>query len=67
MDLAAKREYECRLPFCCLLVALSLFVCATASIGQAAGGCDSPGLSQAELNECYSNAYKKADAELNVL
>jgi uncharacterized protein YecT (DUF1311 family) len=26
-----------------------------------------PGLSQAELNECYGNAYKKADAELNVL
>jgi len=26
-----------------------------------------PGLSQAELNQCYGNAYKKADAELNVL
>jgi uncharacterized protein YecT (DUF1311 family) len=52
---------------CCLLVALSLFVGGTASIAKAADGCDSPGLSQAELNECYGNAYKKADAELNVL
>ena len=33
----------------------------------AADGCDAPGLSQAELNDCYGNAYKKADAELNVL
>ena len=53
--------------FYCLLVALSLFAGATASTAQAADGCDAPGLSQAELNECYGNAYKKADAELNVL
>ena len=53
--------------FCWLLVALSLFVGATALTAQAADGCDAPGLSQAELNECYGNAYKKADAELNVL
>ena len=56
-----------RVALCCLLVAPSLIVGATASIAQAAGGCDAPGLSQAELNECYGNAYKKADAELNVL
>jgi uncharacterized protein YecT (DUF1311 family) len=56
-----------RVAFCCLLVALSLFVGATASIVQAADDCDAPGLSQAELNECYGNAYKKIDAELNVL
>ena len=53
--------------FYCLLVALSLFAGATASTARAADGCDAPGLSQAELNECYGNAYKKADAELNVL
>jgi uncharacterized protein YecT (DUF1311 family) len=53
--------------FCWLLVALSLFAGATASTARAADGCDAPGLSQAELNECYGNAYKKADAELNVL
>ena len=53
--------------FCRLLVALSVFAGATASTAQAADGCDAPGLSQAELNECYGNAYKKADAELNVL
>ena len=53
--------------FCWLLVALSLFAGATASTAQAADGCDAPGLSQAELNDCYGNAYKKADAELNVL
>lgn len=50
---------------CCLLVALSLI--ASAAIAQAAEGCDAPDLSQAELNECYGNAYKKADAQLNVL
>ena len=56
-----------RVAFCCLFAALSLIVGATASIARAADGCDAPGLSQAELNECYCNAYKKADAELNVL
>jgi len=56
-----------RVAFCCLFAALSLIVGATASTAQAADGCDAPGLSQAELNECYGNAYKKADAELNVL
>ena len=53
--------------FYCLLVALSLFVGATASTAQAADGCDALGLSQAGLNDCYGNAYKEADAELNVL
>src|SRR5262249_47342290 len=33
----------------------------------AAAGCNTPELSQADLNECYGNAYKKADAELNAL
>ena len=56
-----------RVSLCRSLVALSLIVGATASIAQAAGACDSPDLSQAELNECYGNAYKRADAELNVL
>ena len=56
-----------RVALCCLLVALSLIGGATASVARAAGECDSPGLSQAELNECYGNAYKKADAELNIL
>src|SRR5215472_12355064 len=55
-----------RVAFCCLLVGLSLIAGATASVLQAAESCDSPGLSQAELNECYGNAYKEADAELNV-
>jgi uncharacterized protein YecT (DUF1311 family) len=50
-----------------LLVAVSLIAGATASIAQAAEGCDAPGLSQGEVNDCYGNAYKMADAELNVL
>jgi uncharacterized protein YecT (DUF1311 family) len=53
--------------FCWLLLALSLFVGATASIAKAADRFETPGLSQAELNECYGNVYKKDDAELNVL
>ena len=56
-----------RTAFCCLLVGLSLIAGATASVLQAAESSDAPGLSQAELNECYGNAYKEADAELNVL
>jgi uncharacterized protein YecT (DUF1311 family) len=40
---------------------------AGASIAQADEDCDARGLSQAELNDCYGDAYKKADAELNVL
>jgi uncharacterized protein YecT (DUF1311 family) len=56
-----------RVAFCCLLVALSLIAGATASRAQAAEGCDAPGLSQAELNDCYGNVFKKDDAELNVL
>src|SRR5215472_18473148 len=55
-----------RVAFCCLLVGLSLIAGATASVLQAAESCDAPGLSQAELNECFGNAYKEADAELNV-
>ena len=51
--------------FCCVFVAFSLI--AGASIARAAEDCEAPGLSQAELNDCYGNAYKKADAELNVL
>jgi uncharacterized protein YecT (DUF1311 family) len=50
---------------CCLLVALSLIV--GAAIAQAAEDCDAPGLSQAELSNCYGNMYMKADAQLNVL
>ena len=50
---------------CCVLVAFSLI--AGASIAQADEDCDARGLSQAELNDCYGDAYKKADAELNVL
>ena len=49
---------------CCLLVAFSV---AGSSIAQAAEGCDVPGLNQSELNDCYGNAYKKGDSELNVL
>jgi uncharacterized protein YecT (DUF1311 family) len=56
-----------RVAFCCLFVSLSLIAAATASIAQAAEGCDAPGLSQAELNECYGNGYKKVDVELNAL
>ncbi len=56
-----------RVAFCCLLVALSLIAEATALRAQAAEGCDAPGLSRAELNDCYGNVFKKADAELNVL
>ena len=51
--------------FCCVLVAFSLI--AGASIAQADEDCEAPGLSQAALNNCYGDAYKKADAELNVL
>jgi uncharacterized protein YecT (DUF1311 family) len=29
----------------------------------AAEGCDTPGKSQVELNDCYGNAHKKVDAE----
>lgn len=53
--------------FCYFLVGLSLIAGATASVVQAAESCDVLSLSQAELNECYGNAYKKTDAELNVL
>ena len=56
-----------RVAFCWLLVVLSLIAGATTSIAQTAKGCDAPGLSQAELNDCYGNVYKKPDAELNVL
>ena len=56
-----------RVAFCCLLLALSLIAGAIASSAQAAEGCDVPGLSQAELNDCYGNVFKKPDAELNVL
>ena len=56
-----------RVAFCCLLVALSLIAGAIASSTQAAEDCDAPGLSQAELNDCFGNVFKKADAELNVL
>ena len=56
-----------RVALCRLLVGLSLIAGAIASVLQAAESCDAPGLSQAELNECYGNAYKEADAELNVL
>jgi uncharacterized protein YecT (DUF1311 family) len=48
-----------------LLVAFSLI--AGASIAQADEDCEAPGLSQAALNNCYGDAYKKADVELNVL
>jgi len=33
----------------------------------AAESCDTGSSSQADLNECYGNAYKKSDAELNSL
>ena len=56
-----------RVAFCCPVVALSLIAGATASIAQAAEGCDALGLSQTDVNECYANAYKRVDAELNVL
>ena len=56
-----------RVALCRLLVGLSLIAGATASVLQAAESCDAPGLSQAELNECYANAYNEADVELNVL
>lgn len=56
-----------RVAFRCLLVAVSLIAGAIASSAQAAEGCDAPGLSQAELNDCYGNVFKKTDAELNVL
>jgi uncharacterized protein YecT (DUF1311 family) len=56
-----------RVAFCSLLVGPSLIAGATASVVQAAESCDPPGLSQAELNECYANAYNEADVELNVL
>jgi uncharacterized protein YecT (DUF1311 family) len=57
-----------RIVFCCCLgVVLSLIAGGNASVARAAAGCNTPGLSQADLNECYGNAYKKADAELNAL
>jgi uncharacterized protein YecT (DUF1311 family) len=51
--------------FCCVLVALWLI--AGASVARADEDCEAPGLSQAALNNCYGDAYKKADAELNAL
>lgn len=56
-----------RIALCCLLVAAALFGSAPAAIADAAEACDAAGRSQAELNECYGNAYKKTDAELNAL
>jgi len=41
-----------RVALCRLLVGLSLIAGAIASVLQAAESCDTPGLSQAELNEC---------------
>jgi uncharacterized protein YecT (DUF1311 family) len=56
-----------RIAFACLFVAVLLVAGVPASIAHAAEGCDIPGKSQAELNDCYGNVYKKADAELNGL
>jgi len=50
----------------CLLVVAPLMVGAPVAIAVAAQGCN-PNQSQAELNECYGAAYKKTDAELNLL
>jgi uncharacterized protein YecT (DUF1311 family) len=38
---------------------------APASIVRPAEDCDAPNRSRAELNDCYGNAYKASDAELN--
>jgi uncharacterized protein YecT (DUF1311 family) len=56
-----------RVAFSCLLVALSLLASPPASIAQADEACDTPHSSQAELNDCFGNAYKKSDAQLNGL
>jgi uncharacterized protein YecT (DUF1311 family) len=48
-----------------LLVALSLI--AGAAIAQEAEDCAAPGLDQVEMNICFDNEYKKADAQLNVV
>jgi uncharacterized protein YecT (DUF1311 family) len=53
--------------FACLFVAVLLVGGVPASIAHAAEACDTPDASQADLNDCYGNAYKKADAELNGL
>src|SRR5215813_4664708 len=68
MDLIAKQQNATRMGILvCLLVGLSLVAGATASVVLAAESCDAAGLSQAELNECYANAYNEADVEHNVL
>ncbi len=55
-----------RIVIFCVLVAAPLIAGLAAPSALAADDCN-PNLSQAELNNCYGNMYKRADAELNAL
>ena len=50
-----------------LLLLTVLVASASGTPANAAESCDTGSSSQADLNECYSNAYKKSDGELNAL
>lgn len=56
-----------RIPFACLPVVLSIAAMAPASTAHATVACNTLNGSQAALNQCYGDAYKKSDAELNAL
>ena len=56
-----------RVPFPCLLVALSLIAITPALDARAAEDCDTPNSDMAQLRDSYGKAYKKSDSELNTL
>jgi uncharacterized protein YecT (DUF1311 family) len=55
------------LRFPSILIVLSLVATAFPAIARAAGACETSNSSQAEMTECYGNAYKKSDGELNAV
>jgi uncharacterized protein YecT (DUF1311 family) len=50
-----------------LLLLTVLVASANGTSAHAAESCDTASSSQADLNECYGNAYKKSNGELNSL
>ncbi|CAN7227330.1 lysozyme inhibitor LprI family protein [Phyllobacterium sp. LjRoot231] len=50
-----------------LLLLTVLIASPSGTLANAAESCDTGSSSQADLNECYGNAYKKSDGELNAL
>jgi uncharacterized protein YecT (DUF1311 family) len=50
-----------------LLIAIVLAAGPRGTIASASETCDKSSSSQADLNECYGKAYRKADSELNAI